>query len=325
MNYQVYIAGPMSGHENYNFDTFNEVADEIEHFGLPGDVYPVEFIQVVNPAKNFSGDQTRQRREYLSLATKQARAADGIVLLPGWADSEGAVLEATIGLDTGADFFTATLSPQGRWHIYPMTGEIIKAILETTWDRKHPGAEPAPEIDDNDYEHYELPLLDPCPACNGCGSKVQPERLVQPSDPVGSDVYDPHGVLRQWEQELRTPELIEHEAGRLVREGARQQTYGHPRGDFDRVAGMWAALLGVPVTAEQVAVMMIAFKLARLSKTPQHRDTKVDVIGYTICLDRLDEPQESAPVPDFFISATPDDALRWLQTNKDYVEEEDAA
>jgi hypothetical protein len=83
---------------------------------------------------------------------------------------------------------------------------------------------------------------------------------------------------------------IEDEAGKLVRRGARQETYGHPRGDFDRVAGMWSALLGVKIDAEKVAVMMIAFKLARLSQTPQHRDSKVDVIGYTICLDRLDEP-----------------------------------
>lgn len=82
---------------------------------------------------------------------------------------------------------------------------------------------------------------------------------------------------------------IEQEAAHLVREGERQQTYGHPRGDFDRVAAMWSAILGIPVTAEQVAIMMIAFKLARLAKTPQHHDTKVDVIGYAICLDRLDE------------------------------------
>jgi hypothetical protein len=87
---------------------------------------------------------------------------------------------------------------------------------------------------------------------------------------------------------------IEQEAAGLVRDGERQKTYGHPRGDFDRVAGMWSALLGIKVTAEDVAVMMIAFKLARLKQTPQHHDTKVDVIGYAICLDRLDEDASAA-------------------------------
>lgn len=83
-------------------------------------------------------------------------------------------------------------------------------------------------------------------------------------------------------------EHIEQEARRLVH-GERAQTYGHPRGDFDIVANLWSALLGVEVTAEKVAILMIAFKLARLSKTPTHRDSKVDVIGYVLCLERLME------------------------------------
>jgi Domain of unknown function (DUF6378) len=88
---------------------------------------------------------------------------------------------------------------------------------------------------------------------------------------------------------LDAPRTIEQEAGWLVRDGDRAKTYGHPRGDFDRVGKMWSAILGIPVTAEQVALMMIAFKLARATQTPQHRDTQVDIIGYTICLDRLNE------------------------------------
>jgi hypothetical protein len=81
-------------------------------------------------------------------------------------------------------------------------------------------------------------------------------------------------------------EGIEQEARRLVY-GERAKTYGHPRGDFDRVAGMWSAMLGVPIDAEHVALMMIAFKLARLAATPEHRDSQVDVIGYALALDRL--------------------------------------
>jgi hypothetical protein len=53
------------------------------------------------------------------------------------------------------------------------------------------------------------------------------------------------------------------------------------------VAGMWSAMLGIPIDAEHVALMMIAFKLARLAATPEHRDSQVDVIGYALALDRL--------------------------------------
>lgn len=92
------------------------------------------------------------------------------------------------------------------------------------------------------------------------------------------------------------PELIEDEAARLVRNGKRQGTYGHPRGDFDTIAKMWSAILSkfnqqeVRVDAEQVALLMIAMKLSRLARDPSHHDSRVDIIGYAICLDRLDEP-----------------------------------
>lgn len=92
---------------------------------------------------------------------------------------------------------------------------------------------------------------------------------------------------------------IDAEARRLVY-GARAQTYGHPRGDFEKIAGLWSAILSdhdnpVTVTPEQVALMMAALKLARLSSTPTHRDSQVDTIGYMLCLSRLQEsPEEIA-------------------------------
>lgn len=85
------------------------------------------------------------------------------------------------------------------------------------------------------------------------------------------------------------PEPIEQEAARLVRGGARQKNYGHPRGDFDTIAAFWSPVLKVPVTAEQVALCMIGLKMARLASNPKHHDSLVDIIGYAICYDRLDE------------------------------------
>jgi hypothetical protein len=89
------------------------------------------------------------------------------------------------------------------------------------------------------------------------------------------------------------PVGIDQEARNLVY-GARAATYGHPRGDFDRVAKMWSAILNHDVTSEQVAIMMVAFKLARLSQTPTHRDSQVDTIGYMLCLARLQEDPTEA-------------------------------
>lgn len=102
-------------------------------------------------------------------------------------------------------------------------------------------------------------------------------------------------------------EGIDQEARRLVY-GDRAQTYGHPRGDFDCIAGMWVSLLRARMTflgadwtweqllgAEQVALMMALLKLARLAKSPGHHDSAVDTIGYMLCQQRIREaPEEIA-------------------------------
>lgn len=84
-------------------------------------------------------------------------------------------------------------------------------------------------------------------------------------------------------------EPVEYEASRIVRNGERQQNYGHPNADFQRTAGMWSAILGVEVTMQDMALCMAALKISRLKSTPGHHDSLVDLIGYSICYDRLGE------------------------------------
>ncbi len=87
---------------------------------------------------------------------------------------------------------------------------------------------------------------------------------------------------------------IELLAGKIVRNGARQQTYGHPAYDLGRSAEMWDVLgFGTQDQPEKVALAMIAVKMSRLVTTPAHRDSLLDIIGYAICMDRiLREPLE---------------------------------
>jgi hypothetical protein len=75
------------------------------------------------------------------------------------------------------------------------------------------------------------------------------------------------------------------EAQRLVY-GARGHDYGHPLDDFTRTATMWSVLLGVPVTAELVAMCMVCVKLSREINRPR-RDNRVDIAGYADCLDQV--------------------------------------
>lgn len=79
-----------------------------------------------------------------------------------------------------------------------------------------------------------------------------------------------------------TPQEIADYAVSLV-SGDRQNDYGHPLDDFTRAGKIWEAILGVPVSAEQVALCMVGVKIAR-EVNRQKLDNAVDGIGYFLTL-----------------------------------------
>lgn len=80
-------------------------------------------------------------------------------------------------------------------------------------------------------------------------------------------------------------ESVLQEAERIVN-GDRRDDYGGVRESFDRIAALWSPVLGIEVTAEQVAVCMIELKIARALNGWQ-RDSLVDIAGYASCLAEL--------------------------------------
>ena len=83
-------------------------------------------------------------------------------------------------------------------------------------------------------------------------------------------------------------ETIADKAEKIVF-GDREQTYGDPGNNLRMIAGMWSAYLGIEITPEQVCDMMVQLKIARLKSNPDHEDSKVDIIGYTLLKERLKE------------------------------------
>jgi hypothetical protein len=65
----------------------------------------------------------------------------------------------------------------------------------------------------------------------------------------------------------------------------RQVDYGSPIEDFTKQAKMWSVILNTNVTPQQIAMCMIAVKLCRMTNSPRHRDSAIDVVGYARCLD----------------------------------------
>lgn len=56
--------------------------------------------------------------------------------------------------------------------------------------------------------------------------------------------------------------------------------YGPPLENHQRIGQMWAAILGMPVSPEQVALCLAAMKIARLAHNSDHQDSWKDLAGY---------------------------------------------
>lgn len=92
-----YISGPMTGLPEHNYPLFHEVEQDMKATLARKD-------KVINPARNFDGDRTRDRAEYMAADVTHVLEAHEIVLLPGWETSEGAKLEVAVARACGKMF-----------------------------------------------------------------------------------------------------------------------------------------------------------------------------------------------------------------------------
>jgi hypothetical protein len=70
-------------------------------------------------------------------------------------------------------------------------------------------------------------------------------------------------------------------------DGPRKDTYGDPVENLGRIGQMWGVILNREITNTEVALMMVATKLARESGPgAHHRDNLVDAVGYLLIAER---------------------------------------
>ena len=73
----------------------------------------------------------------------------------------------------------------------------------------------------------------------------------------------------------------------------RNDKAGNPEDNFVKIAHVWTGLLqeklapGEVITPADTARMMIGMKLCRDMHAP-HRDNRVDIHGYALCLERVE-------------------------------------
>ena len=79
--------------------------------------------------------------------------------------------------------------------------------------------------------------------------------------------------------------------------GGRDKEYGAPENNFKTIANLWFSYLqgrgllkeGMYISAEDVAYMMILFKVGRSATGSSKEDTWIDIAGYAACGGELNE------------------------------------
>lgn len=104
----VYIAGPMTGYKNYNYDEFNKAAATWRQRGW----------KVYNPAETDNGSSGKARDYYLRHDLVSLSQAEAIAYLPGWEKSKGATMEDHIAKELGLARYNAitfeAMTDEGR-------------------------------------------------------------------------------------------------------------------------------------------------------------------------------------------------------------------
>lgn len=63
----------------------------------------------------------------------------------------------------------------------------------------------------------------------------------------------------------------------------RDKVHGKPEDTFGKIASLWSDYLDIVLTSEDVACMMILFKVARLQNNMTNEDSWLDIAGYAVC------------------------------------------
>ena len=75
--------------------------------------------------------------------------------------------------------------------------------------------------------------------------------------------------------------------------GHRQNDYGTPEDNFNRIGKLWSAYMDIEFKAKDVAIMMALLKVARI-KAGNSIDSAVDLAGYAACAGEIYTKEEDS-------------------------------
>ncbi len=119
---RIYLAGPMRGYPEYNFPAFREAAAFLRAAGHEV-VSPAELDDAIGGPEFATLNIKDTFRRDLDALLQQ----DAIVLLPGWTDSRGAILECHAAQVCGLPAFTLEIDGA---HAGRLTGPLNTFLWE---------------------------------------------------------------------------------------------------------------------------------------------------------------------------------------------------
>lgn len=118
---KLYLAGPMTGYDDYNFPAFHNAAAGLRASGHEV-VSPAEMDEGIPPEEHEALDWSDYLRRDLELLV----GCEGVAVLPGWQDSKGASLEVHVANALGMPIIDAQLQEP----VEPNYGDSILAEAE---------------------------------------------------------------------------------------------------------------------------------------------------------------------------------------------------
>ena len=114
---KIYLAGPMTGIEEFNYPAFHAAAKRLR----------AEGHTVFNPAEIDGGAADKSHAYYMRVDLRALVDCEAIMVLPGWLDSRGARLEVQIAVECDLPLYEADTGKLFRWKgetMSNLTGEI---------------------------------------------------------------------------------------------------------------------------------------------------------------------------------------------------------
>lgn len=112
-----------------------------------------------------------------------------------------------------------------------------------------------------------------------------------PSQLADLIMLHPEAAVEALEQFAKAPSMLQQAEATI--NGPRQNDYGDKLTNFSQISMMVQGLLAhklLPdsrITPEDITLIMIIVKMARLAKSPDHYDSILDIAGYAGCYDHI--------------------------------------